>query len=169
MGRPGAGSWPFLHATVSSSFRILSRQQYFPLLTRSQLQVGSAFLLSGIMMRSILEPLVTHLLQHLIHWLGELWGREAQERAGREMEAEALCRDCRATVLGLARQSNRMYWILLCVWAMDRVLILGGPWKQVVSWPLAGWGKRSNNAPSCLGLQGKPSRLLLCNFHGSHP
>lgn len=71
VGWPGAGSWTFLLATVSSSFGILSRQKYFPVsslqtLTRSQLQVGSAFLLSGITMNSILEPLVTHLLQHLI-------------------------------------------------------------------------------------------------------
>lgn len=56
-----------LLTVISSSLGILIRQKYFPIsslqtLTRSQLQVVAAFLLLGITMSSLLEPLVTHLL-----------------------------------------------------------------------------------------------------------
>lgn len=61
----------------------------------------------------------------MIHWLGELWDREAQERVGREMEAEALCRDCGATVPGLARQSNGEYRTLEFCKDLDTAIRVG--------------------------------------------
>lgn len=87
-GQEGAGSWVFL-LPVNSLLGILVRQKCFPVsslqtLTRSQLPVEPAFLFRGITMNSILEPLVTHLLQLVIYRLGELRGRENQGRVGKE-------------------------------------------------------------------------------------
>lgn len=173
VGWPGVGSWTFLLATVSSSFGILSRRKYFPvsslqILTRSQLQVGSAFLLSGITMNSILEPLVTHLLQHLIDSLvggalgqggpGErrkgdggrgslqrLWGNSPG--SGKAVKQNVL-----DTAICVGYRQGSYFW---------GALEAGG--VMVTCW--LGEQKQCTILP---WLQGKPSRLLLCNFHGSH-
>lgn len=83
-----AGSWPFPATIVSSSLGILIRQKYFPVsslqtLTRSQLQVVAAFLLLGITMSSLLEPLVTHLLQHAVHSSRRALGWRRREQGRR--------------------------------------------------------------------------------------
>lgn len=84
------GSWKLgFPATSQQLIRDSNQAEIFSCcslqtLTRSQLQVGSAFLFLGITMSGILESLVTHLLQPVIYRLGELWDREAQGRAGKE-------------------------------------------------------------------------------------
>lgn len=83
-----------LLTVVSSSLGILIRQKYFPVsslqtLTRSQLQVVAAFLLLGITMSSLPEPLVTHLLQHAIHGSRGSRVEEVEGRAREEMEGKS--------------------------------------------------------------------------------
>lgn len=91
-----ARSWPSPAHLVSGSLGILIRQKYFPVsslqtLTRSQLQVVAAFLLLGITTSSLLEPLVTNLLQHAVHSSRRALGWRRRSEQGKRWRESPIC------------------------------------------------------------------------------